>query len=75
MAMASSSQLMKMFCNLKTIQLLRKFTWRHLLVSVLNTVSLREIEQLVFEQQPFGVFKVFISIDICIKLSKSMNTE
>ena len=75
MAMALSSQLRKNFATLKLIQLLRKFTWRHLWISVLNAVSLKEIKQLVVEQQPFGVFQVFKSIDTCINLSKSMNTE
>ena len=59
MAMASSSQLRKFFATLKLIQLLRKFTRRHLWISVLNAVSLKGIEQLVFEQWPFGVFQVF----------------
>ena len=34
--------------KLKPIQLLRKFTCRYLRVSLLNTVSLKEIEQVVF---------------------------
>ena len=41
-------------------------------ISVKHTVRLKEIKQLVFEQQPFGVFQVFKSIDTCIKLSKSI---
>ena len=50
MAMASSSQLTKFLATLKLIQLLRKLTCGHLRASVLNAVSLKEIEQLVFEQ-------------------------
>ena len=45
--------------TLKLIQLLEKFTHRHLWVSAINAVSLKEIKQLVFEQQTFEVFQVF----------------
>ena len=47
--------------------------WKHLWVSILNTVSLKGIKQLVFEQWTFGVFQVFMSVDFCIKLSQSCN--
>ena len=75
MAMASSIQLRKLLATLKLNQFLRKFTWRHLQVSVLNAVSLKEIEQLVFKQWPFGVFQVFKSIDFCMKLSNICKHE
>ena len=39
--------------------MLRKFICRHQMVSVINTVSLKGIKQLVFEQQTFGVCQVF----------------
>ena len=73
MTMVSSSQLRNILAILKLIQLLRKFTCRHLWISVLNSVSLKGIKQLVFEQWPFGVFHVFMSIDFCTKLSQSCN--
>ena len=50
-----------MLVTLKLIQLLRKFISRHLQVSVINTVSLKEIEQLVFGQWTFEVFQVFLT--------------
>ena len=73
--MASSCQLRKNFVTLKLIHLLREFTWRHLWISVLNAVSLKGIKQLVFKQWPFGVFQVFKSIDICMKLSNISKHE
>ena len=38
----------KLIATLKLVSLLRKFTGRDLRVSLLNTVSLNEIEQVVF---------------------------
>ena len=57
--------------TLKLNQLLRKLTQRHLYVSAINTVRLKEIEPLVFKWQTVKVkdFKFFNSIDICVKLS------
>ena len=52
--------LIKYLAMLKLTQLLRKFIWRHLWVSVANTVSLKGIEQLVFKQWPFEVCQVFL---------------
>ena len=57
--MSLSSQFKKILAILKLIQLLRKYIYRHLYVSVINTVSLKGIEQLVFEQWTFGFFQVF----------------
>ena len=50
---------------IKLNQLLRKFIYRHLWVSVINAVSLKEIEQLVFKQQTFKDYKTSSSIPHC----------
>ena len=46
----------KIIATLKLIQLLRKFTCRHLRVSLLNAISLKEIEQVVFAYYNFNNF-------------------
>ena len=69
-------KIIKILVTLKLIQLLRKFVCRHLWESVINTVSLKEIKQLFFEQQPFGFFFKFSkSINICVKLSTISKPE
>ena len=46
--MASTHQYYKIYSNLEINQCLRKFIGRKLRVLLLNAVSLREIEQVVF---------------------------
>ena len=52
----------------KHTQLLRQFIWRHLWVSVVNAVNLKEIEQVVFKQWTFEVCKTFFNLYHIVKI-------
>ena len=68
-------KLIKFLATLKLIQLLRKFVWRYLWVTVVNTVSLKEIEWIVFKKQTSEICGNFFLWTCTVKIKLHLHVK